>query len=78
MTIESANAFKQYVNHHPEIHEEVKAACLGNGDLPEIGSRHGFDFTDAEATKVMSEVNNSGELSDFELDMVAGGCDVGS
>ena len=76
MSIESAKAFRKHVDLHPEIHEEVKAACLGNGDLGEIGARHGFDFTDSEARTVMSEMDVSGELSDFELNMVAGGCDV--
>ena len=75
MSIESAKAFRKHVDLHPELHEEVKAACLGNGDLGEIGTRHGFDFTDAQARKAMSEVDGSNELSDFELDMVAGGED---
>ena len=73
MSIEAAKAFRDHVNQHPEIHDEVRAACLNNGDLGEIGARHGFDFTDEEARTAMSEADTTGELSDFELGMVAGG-----
>ncbi len=75
MSIDSAIAFRAYVNEHPEIHAEVKTALLGNTDLGAIGTANGFDFTDAESREAMNQVDASGELSDFELDMVAGGED---
>ena len=73
MSIESATAFREYVTTNPDAQAEVKAAITGGGDLSAVGAKHGFEFSKEDAQAVMNQTNESGEMSEFELDMVAGG-----
>jgi len=53
---------------------EVLAATKGGGcGIPEVGRRHGFNFTLDDLT----EYTKNSELSDFELELVAGGTCTG-
>ncbi|GGX92994.1 hypothetical protein GJV26_10165 [Massilia dura] len=74
MSIDAARSFRHHVNRMSTLQAEV-APCFGNGiidyaGLAQLGSRSGFDFTAAEARKVLAV---RGELSDFEREIAVGG-----
>ncbi len=74
MSVHAARSFRHHVNRMSILQAEV-APCFGNGiidyaGLARLGSRSGFDFTAAEARKVLAA---RGELSDFERGIAAGG-----
>lgn len=66
MSIESAKAFIDRMNTDEEFAKKV-TACKDAGTRMAYIKDEGFDFTVAEITTV------KGELSDEELDLVAGG-----
>ncbi len=74
MSIEQAQAFKDFTAQNEAIQEEI----LSLGGMPsgaylsELGRRHGYEFT-AEESDTAWEVAQQGELSEFELEMVSGG-----
>ena len=58
-----------------EMIKEAKSAKSAE-ELAEIAKAEGVELTAEQATKVFTELNKSGQLSDEELDNVAGGgCD---
>ena len=75
MSIETATAFREFLNTNTEAQAEVKAAIASGGDICAVGARHGFEFSKEDAQAVMNQTNESGEMSEFELEMVAGGVD---
>lgn len=74
MSIESASAFRDQVGRNPELQTQVKT-CLASGQgldqIVALGKQHGFQFTPDEAETCLLETGD--ELSEFELEMVAGG-----
>ena len=44
------------------------------GELLAIAKKNGFELTEDEAKNYFERLNNSGELSDDELNNVSGGC----
>ena len=72
MSTEAVLRFRQAVTEDEELQDEIRATAAGGGlDLTVVGARHGFEFTAAELNEVAKEIG--GELTDFELEMVAGG-----
>jgi predicted ribosomally synthesized peptide with nif11-like leader len=63
--------FRQAVNSNPQIAEACRAAILkgGQGAVVTFGQKHGFTFSAEEAKAAMDAT----ELSDMELELVAGG-----
>ena len=57
-----------------ELLEKAKTAKSAE-ELLEMAKTENINFTAEEAAKAFAELNKSGELSDEELDNVAGGCD---
>jgi predicted ribosomally synthesized peptide with nif11-like leader len=74
MSLENVHAFRQRVSDDTRL-QTVISASLSAGDISqivELGGRHGFDFSKEELKQVFVD-DPSRELSDFELELVAGG-----
>ena len=56
-----------------ELLEKAKTAKTAE-ELLELAKAENINFTAEEAAKAFAELNKTGELSDEELDNVAGGC----
>ena len=73
MSLEQANAFRDYVSQNEDVQKEIRSALMTeSAKVSEIAAKHGFTFTSEEAEQAW-ETAQENELSDFELDMVAGG-----
>ena len=67
---ETLTNFRQAVADSTELQEKVKAGA----DLVALGKESGFEFTQEELESGWEELQESDEgLTDFELDVVAGG-----
>ena len=75
MSVENVKAFFEKVAEDKELQEKLKALAEREeamyADLVQIASAAGFEFTTADARK--AHVAAASELSDEELDAVAGG-----
>ena len=73
MSLDQANAFRDYVSHNEDVQKEIRSALMTeSAKVSEIASRHGFTFTSEEGQQAWESAQDN-ELSDFELDMVSGG-----
>ena len=73
MSLDQANAFRDYVAQNEDVQREIRSALITeSAKVNEIAAKHGFNFTSDEAEQAW-ETAEDNELSDFELDMVAGG-----
>ena len=61
------------MNISKELLEKAKTAKSAE-ELLELAKAENINFTAEEAAKAFAELNKTGELSDEELDNVAGGC----
>lgn len=68
--------FRLAVNDRPELQHALREAVVGLDpfDLTAFAAKHGYDFTRDELLDLARNVKD--ELTDFELEMVAGGVDV--
>ena len=67
---ETLTNFRQAVADSADLQEKVKAGA----DLVALGKEAGFEFTQEELETGWEELQESDEgLTDFELDVVAGG-----
>ena len=62
------------MNISKELLEKAKTAKTAE-ELLEMAKTEKIELTEEEAAKAFAELNKTGELSDEELDNVAGGCD---
>ena len=73
MSLDQANAFRDYVSQNEDVQKEIRSAFMTeSAKVSEIAAKHGFTFTSEEGQQAW-ETAQENELSDFELDMVAGG-----
>ena len=73
MSLDQANAFRDYVAQKDDVQKEIRLALMTeSAKVSEIAAKHGFTFTSEEGQQAW-ETAQDNELSDFELDMVAGG-----
>ncbi len=73
MSLEQANAFRDYVSENEDVQKEIRSALMTeSAKVSEIAAKHGFTFTSEEGQQTWDAAQDN-ELSDFELDMVAGG-----
>ena len=73
MSLDQANAFRDYVSQNEDVQKEIRSALMTeSAKVSEIASKHGFTFTSEEGQQAWDTAQDN-ELSDFELDMVAGG-----
>ena len=73
MSLDQANAFRDYVSQSEDVQREIRSALMTeSAKVSEIAAKHGFTFTSEEAEQAWDAAQDN-ELSDFELDMVAGG-----
>ena len=73
MSLEQANAFRDYVAQNEDVQKEIRSALMTEtAKVSEIASKHGFTFTSEEGQEAWDAAQDN-ELSDFELDMVSGG-----
>ena len=74
MSLDQAHAFRDYVSQNEDVQKEIRSALMTeSAKVSEIASKHGFTFTSEEGEQAW-ETAQENELSDFQLDMVAGGC----
>ena len=74
MSIEQAHAFRTFVNENESVQEQIQSAsAAGTLKLSELAAEHGYEFTAEEAQSVWDTAQEEGELSDFEVEWVAGG-----
>ena len=68
---ETLTNFRQAVSESTDLQEKVKAGA----DLVALGKENGYEFTQEELEASWQEMQESDdeELTDFELDAVAGG-----
>jgi predicted ribosomally synthesized peptide with nif11-like leader len=72
MSREAAIEFRAKINASKALQAEV-VRIFDVKDLVALGARHGLQFTPEEAIAVGEAATAEGELSDFELELVAGG-----
>ena len=73
MSLDQANAFRDYVSQNEGVQREIRSALMTeSAKVSEIAAKHGFTFSSEEGEQAWESAQNN-ELSDFELDMVAGG-----
>ena len=73
MSLDQANAFRDYVAQNEDVQKEIRSALMTeSAKVSEIAAKHGFTFTSEEGQQAWESAQDN-ELSDFELDMVAGG-----
>ena len=73
MSLDQAHAFRDYVSQNEDVQKEIRSALMTeSAKVSEIASKHGFTFTSEEGQQAWDTAQDN-ELSDFELDMVAGG-----
>jgi predicted ribosomally synthesized peptide with nif11-like leader len=68
---ESLATFRKAVNESADLQEKLK----GGTDLVELGKENGHDFSAEDVTAAYKELqdDDDGELTQFEMDAVAGG-----
>ena len=73
MSLDQANAFRDYVSQNEDVQTEIRSALMTeSAKVSEIAAKHGVTFTSEEGQEAWDAAQDN-ELSDFELDMVAGG-----
>ena len=73
MSLDQANAFRDYVSQNEGVQKEIRSALMTeSAKISEIAAKHGFTFTSEEGQEAWDAAQDN-ELSDFELDMVSGG-----
>ena len=73
MSLDQANAFRDYVAQNEDVQKEIRSALMTeSAKVSEIAAKRGFSFTSEEGQQAWDAAQDN-ELSDFELDMVAGG-----
>ena len=79
MSIAAVQAFREKVNANPSLQAELGRIKSEQGWL-ELGKAHGFIFSADELKTVIEEVNSEADadLNDFELSMIAAGCNTPS
>ena len=77
MSIEQANAFRTFVNENETVQEKIREGLVKDPSfsLVEVAAEHGYAFTSEEAQTAWDEAQ-TGELSEFELEIVSGGASV--
>ena len=71
----SIEAFTKFLDANPEVAKKV-AACQNYNEVAEIAKANGINVSGAELTKYVAEQTT--ELSDADLEAVAGGSWTGS
>jgi len=82
MSKEAVRLFIEKVEQDEKLQSQVLAAFETNQNVSGLGRQQGFEFTEEEGYEVWEEVQGEDELSDFALELVAGGlpinCSTGS
>ena len=75
MSIEQANAFRNFVNENKTLQEQIQAGLAdGTLDPLKLAAEHGYEVTPEEVLQLkVAQGSNELELTEFELEMVAGG-----
>tara|TARA_B100000963_G_C22256478_1_gene506561 strand:- start:348 stop:590 length:243 start_codon:yes stop_codon:yes gene_type:complete len=73
MSFDQENAFRDYLSQNEDVQKEIRSALMTeSAKVSEIVAKHGFTFTSEDGEQAWASAQDN-ELSDFELDMVAGG-----
>lgn len=72
MSIEAALSFHDKVGQSAELQKIISSACLRGERLNWVvlGREHGFEFTRGECLQVWAGLSATGELSDFDLQLL--------
>lgn len=74
MSKQSVSAFRAAIAADPALAEQARATGGDAAALLALAQARGFEFTREEADEVLNE----GELSELELELVAGGIERGA
>ena len=81
MSIEAVNQFLTKVGEDQQLQAELAQAMEAENDrqaATELGAKHGYDFTPEELGSEIANRQSADELSEEELEAVAGGsCSAG-
>ena len=72
MSIESVQKFYELIQNDTTLQERVKDA-INSASVVQIASEKGYEFTEQELERAMQEAVIEGEISDEQLEAVAGG-----
>tara|TARA_R110000787_G_scaffold143488_5_gene257243 strand:- start:21751 stop:22014 length:264 start_codon:yes stop_codon:yes gene_type:complete len=80
MTTDAVIGFRNLINSNPEIEAKVRGFVTADEGLDldrvaKLAEQHGFSFSEHDVMEVFA--NDNDELSDFELEMVAAGNQIG-
>lgn len=79
MSVEAIDKFRSQVAADPGLQPRfVEALKAGPEALAALGRACGHEFSAAEASATVDRATTEGELTDFELELVAGGDAGGS
>lgn len=75
MSLQAAQEFRSKVNESPLLQDSVRAAFAQQSaeQVVALGREHGHEFTTEDVVELWDAVNETGELSDFELELVSAG-----
>ena len=78
MSTEAVTKFLELAQADAGLGDQVKAVIAERGEessfeLVELAAKHGWDFTATELIECLAAGNTNAELSDAELETVAGG-----
>ncbi|MCM5558948.1 Nif11-like leader peptide family RiPP precursor [Pleomorphomonas sp. JP5] len=74
MSIEALEQFYDKVRASEALEAEATAAMQdGPAAVVALGTREGFSFSEEELAAGLAKLSNGGELSEKDLDLVAGG-----
>ena len=78
MSRDAVTGFLDKVADNPQLRRKVAKAVAGkeghaDNEMVELAREHGFHFTAAELRRVLAESNTQGDMSEKELEAVAGG-----
>lgn len=74
MSMQALEQFYQKVQGSDALEAEATAALQhGPAAIIALGAREGFDFSEDELSAGLDQLTDKGELSDQDLDLVAGG-----
>lgn len=74
MVDETVSAFRKRVNQDPSLQSAfAQAISAGPSAVASFAQKHGYDISPEQVSDAIEQLSHGDELSDFELELVAGG-----
>ncbi len=75
MSLDIAREFHSKVNSNMDLQSEIRG-CRKIEETLEVARNHGYHLTSQDLLAVAEEATKSGDLSDFDLELVSGGSPI--